>query len=208
METIYQVDDLDEWGDYGGILRGGLTMPGGLKRCGPFVPPISFIAGCPGSDGEVVLTERFLDRHRKLFSSLVVDEIRRIRCINLAWERWLGQDWVEGPTHGDGEPEAFLDGPHDRAARRGLGRLFRLRPHPRGGRMRMELTEDEDTILTIIQPPIPARPVFTDRRLGKLFVTPAATTLLADPDFRRWTRLTPVQVVDRPTMDRLMAKKD
>jgi hypothetical protein len=118
------------WGDYGDILRHGLSShleesPDGLlqlERTGPYVPPISF----PGF--EVVVTDgcrRQLDASG--LTGFAFKPAHKVRIVDLPWLTWdlTADEPQEYPD--SGEPEDYLlEREHSRELADAIGPLWQM----------------------------------------------------------------------------------
>ena len=171
------------WGDYGDILRHGMTSHLGpasnglaqLERTGPFVPPISF----PGFD--IVVTDGF---RTKLAESRLTgfgfQAVHKARIVDLPWHTWdlNAEDPAEFPE--SGEPEDYIyerDHSPDLADR--LGPIWRL-VIPEAADIEREQNEDRwnDRIYLVVSSWSGAD-IFHARGVGYYFVSDAAQAWLA-----------------------------
>jgi hypothetical protein len=118
------------WGDYGDILRHGMSShlsrsPEGLiqlERTAPFIPPISF----PGF--EIVVTDEF--RARLTASALTgceFEAVHKARIVKLPWHTWDLQAEEPAEFPESGEPEDYLlEREHSATLAAALGPLWRL----------------------------------------------------------------------------------
>ena len=131
VKSIYRLEDSPSaWGDYGDILRAGMTAHLGrldgllqLERVGPFVPPISF----PGIS-DIVVTDNFRKSlENSGLTGFTFQPVIKRRIVFLEWEKWNrpAEEPVEYPS--TGEPEDYiLERPHSPELAQQIGDLWEV----------------------------------------------------------------------------------
>ena len=171
------------WGDYGDILRHGMSSHLGtsregliqLERTGPFIPPISF----PGF--EIVVTDEF--RRRLAESDLVgfaFETVHKARIVHVPWHTWdlKAEEPAEFPE--SGEPEDYLlEREHSPGLAAAMGPLWRV-VLSEAADIEREPTEDwwNDRIYLVISS-WSGSDIFLARGVRYVFVSDAAQKWLA-----------------------------
>ncbi len=122
---------IPDWGDYGDILRHGMTshLPRAedhlqLERTGPFIPPVTF----PGIS-DVVVTEMTRTKIAGIVPTLRFRPLVKTHIVKSNWDEWnpTAQQPAQYPK--SGEPEDYiLAEPHDPLIAERLGELWELVP--------------------------------------------------------------------------------
>jgi hypothetical protein len=171
------------WGDYGNILRHGMSSHLGrsseglvqLESTAPFVPPITF----PGF--EIVVTDEFRGKlATSTLSGFGFEAVHKARIVDLRWHTWDPD--TEEPTEfpASGEPEDYiLEREHSLALAAAMGPMWRLLL-PEAADIEREPTEEwwNDRIYLVTQSWSGAD-IFYARGVRYVFVSDQAQAWLA-----------------------------
>ena len=122
---------IPDWGDYGDILRHGMTshLPRAgdhlqLERTGPFIPPVTF----PGIS-DVVVTDMARRKIAGILPNLRFRSLVKTHIVKSNWDQWNHTAREPAQYPESGEPEDYiLAEPHDSLVAERLGELWELVP--------------------------------------------------------------------------------
>lgn len=172
----------EHWGDYGQILRHGMTSHLGraadgcaqLERTAPYIPPISF----PGFD--LVVTNDFRTKlEQSGLQGLGFEPVHKARIVDLPWHTWAPDTEDPARFPKSGEPEDYiLERPHSAKLADQMGALWRL-VLPRVASVEREPTDDRwvDRIY-LVTSTCDGADVFQANGVGYFFVSEAAQAWL------------------------------